>query len=174
MPMSSDVLTSRTRTIGHLPYEHSISTTSARGFWLTQATLAWIQRSTLLSQVGRPEQARRFLALTEERARARLTVADAAAAMTSSVRSLERWSIRWFGVTAGTVIDLARISSVAKDIVETTEPLKSIAAAHSFDSPSTMGRLFLRYSGMTPGRYRLCSTRGLVAEIAQESRRHEG
>jgi len=94
--------------------------------------------------------------------------------MATSLRSLARWSMGWFELPPGTIIDLTRICSIAEEIHASDQPLKAIAAGHGFDSPSSMGRLFLRYSGTTPALYRRGYRLGRPAESAQTGMKNEG
>jgi len=71
-----------------------------------------------------------------------------------SVRQLYRLCLAELQFPPGTIIDLARIESVASEILTTSRSLTSIAREHAFNHFSDMRRVFIRFVGMRPGLYR--------------------
>jgi AraC-like DNA-binding protein len=114
-----------------------------------------------------------FLRLIRERGHGTLSLPEAAEALGIGRSTLERLSVLWFGVPPGVIIDLERISSVARELGDTEEGLKRIASGHAFDSSSTMGRLFRRFVGLSPRAYRQNSRLRSVREIAHKSREND-
>ncbi len=134
---------------------------------LTRPRIAWRHRAHIFSLDGRPSLAKRFVELARSHARDPYSVPEAASALRMGVRTLARYSTAWFDLPPGLVIDLARISSVAEKIRGTEEPLKSISSTHSFQSTSTMSRLFRRFLPMSPAMYRAIFGLASLAETAR-------
>jgi AraC-like DNA-binding protein len=130
---------------------------SAREDFEARPRRAWRNRSTLLAPDGRPELAARFVRLVQAHAREVLGLADAARGLHVSVSVLKRSITKSFDFPPAILLGLARCVSLGGDIAATTATLQDIAARHTFSSASNMGRFFVRYSGETPGDYRLRS-----------------
>lgn len=96
-----------------------------------------------------------MLTLVQENSHSGLTVREVAGAMRVSIPKLRRQVLAWFGHPPGTIIDLARVARLVVDLEISSDELKGIAFTYSFSSPSAMGRLFKRFVGVSPGRYRL-------------------
>lgn len=70
-----------------------------------------------------------------------------------SGRNLRR-KLRDSGTTYQAILDSARESLATKLLLETTEPISSIAYELGFDHPSHFGRAFKKWTGKSPSAYR--------------------
>ncbi len=59
-----------------------------------------------------------------------------------------------YGITIGDQIRVLRIRAAMSDLKRSNEPLADIALRAGFADQSHFGRVFLRYTGLTPGAYR--------------------
>ena len=119
------------------------------------ARIAWENRARLLSLAGQPEEVKRFIRLARAQARRAYTVPAAAARLELSLRSLYRVIQEALGCPPGTVIDLARVVEIAREITRSRRSLKAIAKKYGFCDQATMNREFLRFTGILPGMYRV-------------------
>lgn len=126
---------------------------------------AWSRRSRLLDAAGRPALARGFLRLVSERARVSCSVTEAAALLGVSRSALERMCRDTFRISPGVILNLGRVESVARDLRDTPLTLQQVSYAHAFPAPSIMSRLFHRFTGTSPGRYRARSRRRPMRRI---------
>ena len=132
---------------------------AGQGVARTSWSSSWVQRGSILSPFGKTPCARRFLALANAHDHEGYTVAAAAAANHLSVRQLRRLSQASFRHPPAIVIALARIASVARDIIRRDATLERLADEHGFGEASTMSRQFTRFVGVRPGAYRRRSRR---------------
>jgi AraC-like DNA-binding protein len=127
----------------------------------------------ILSPTGRPELARRFLALTRAHARDNYSVPEAARDLGVGRSTLERHLLAWFDLSPALIVRLDRILSASNDLMYSDEPLKAIAARHGFRCPSNFGRTFASFVGVPPGLYRPLSRLRRLREFGQTLREIE-
>jgi AraC-like DNA-binding protein len=115
---------------------------------------AWKRRASLLSPEDRPALARHFLKLIREHSREACTVTEVTRVLAVSRSALERTCLRAFDFPPAVLINLSRVVSIARDLRETGQPLKTISIGHGFPTPSIMNRFFTRFVGIPPASYR--------------------
>lgn len=83
------------------------------------------------------------------------TVAELAARLSVSERTLRRFADRYVGLTPYALIRRRRLQEAAQDLRATPDdPLAEVAARHGFADQAHFGREFRRALGMTPAAYR--------------------
>src|SRR3989442_2723009 len=127
----------------------------AGGTSVTSARAAWAQRDWILSLEAHPGRARKFLSLVLAHDHEAYTVAEAGDSMSLTPRHLGRLSIAWFAHPTKMVIDLARIVSVTRSLIKSSDTIASISRSHGFPDPADMSRLFIRFVGLRPGTWRV-------------------
>ncbi len=118
------------------------------------ARIAWENRARVLSPAGQPEKVKRFIRLARAQAHRTYTVPAAAARLEVSRRTLYRVILEALGCPPGTVIDLVRVVEVAREMTRSRRSLRAIAKQYGFSDQATMGREFVRFTGIPPGMYR--------------------
>ncbi len=122
----------------------------------TLAQYAWrVRREVLETQQTQPIVVREFILLTRAHAYHKLTVAEAAAKLDVSRRSLYRLVIRVTGISPGILIDLARVEIVAREISESYRSLGEIARSYGYHSLSDLNKAFVRFAQVRPSLHRL-------------------
>lgn len=92
----------------------------------------------------------------EQRDEQRVVGVSALAALTEVHPAyLARIFRRCYGLSIGQYARRARLDSVARQLLESREPLSSIATSAGFADQSHLTRVFRAYRGITPGQYRL-------------------
>jgi transcriptional regulator GlxA family with amidase domain len=88
-----------------------------------------------------------------------------------STRTFSRWCEREFGRTPATLVRRLRLEEARRLLVQTSLPLKVIAARTGVGDLSTLWRVFTRHLGVTPAEYRARFTakaeRGTKSKPAQ-------
>lgn len=80
-------------------------------------------------------------------------VAAMAAAYRADVRTLERHCAATFGLCPERAVHIIRMEDAARALRENVKNLKQIAADAGYRDPSTFGRAFKKYWGVTPMQY---------------------
>jgi len=115
--------------------------------------------------------------LALDRVHAGLTVSQAAIALRISERTLRRRLLRWTSFPPKTILDLARVSSVATHLLRRDDALETIAREHGFAHAASMSRVFREFVGLRPGAYRERFVISAVAEngikLAENSNRSQ-
>ena len=86
--------------------------------------------------------------------RRRITLSELAALAAVHPAYLARLFRRCYGVSIGQYARRARLDWVARELLESTEPLSLIAISAGFADQSHLTRVFRRHRGCTPGQYR--------------------
>ncbi len=120
----------------------------------TQNRAEWEERTRILSPTVNAERVRRFVKIAREHDHEGYTVPQAATALHVSIRQLHRMSIGALGFPPGIVLDLARVVSVAGELLAGDDSLAEIAEAHRYRDEASMTRQFNRFVGITPRLYR--------------------
>jgi len=119
-----------------------------------RAEAAWAARDRIFGKACHPPEIEAFVKHAVDHAHEGNTVQEVARTLGISERRLHRISIASIGFPPGTVLDLARIISVAADLRRERSGLESIAHTHTFPHAAAMSRLFLRFTGLRPGAFR--------------------
>ena len=82
------------------------------------------------------------------------TAEDVAAQLNTSVRTLHR-QLKEEGVSLQRLKNEARREHAVKLLLQTTKPVKQIAAAVGFDSEKSFARAFREWTGVAPSAYRM-------------------
>ena len=82
------------------------------------------------------------------------TAEEVAAQLNLSVRALHR-QLKEEGVSLQRLKNAARREHAVKLLLQTTKPVKQIAAAVGFDSEKSFARAFREWAGVTPSAYRM-------------------
>jgi len=94
---------------------------------------------------------------------------DAAARLDISVRNLQR-RLKALGTTYQNLLDEARRALAMKLIVDESTPLYEISFMVGYNEPSAFYKAFKRWTGITPGEYRLTSQpKGIKPEVVSEA-----
>jgi len=99
----------------------------------------------------RVEQALRFIAA---HSREPIRIEDVARAVKVTPRTLARLFDRTLGKTVYDEISRFRVEYIKRQLLNTDEPINTLALECGFSSPSHLSRLFYRLEGVRPGEYR--------------------
>ena len=88
-----------------------------------------------------------------------IQVADVANHLGCSRRSLERRFLTYIGRGVADEINQLRVEGLKKLLMESDQKINLLAVQSGFSSPASMGRVFLRYEGLTPSEYRMSCKR---------------
>lgn len=130
-------------------------------------TDAWSRRARLMSGRGLSSRVSSFIAVAKEHDHEWFTVQEAANATGLSVRHLRRLVEQEVGYCPKTLLDIARLESVARALEHTGASISVIAGLHRFSTLPTLSHLFKRYVGESPGNYRRsrCSKGGRNRQV---------
>lgn len=95
-----------------------------------------------------------FRRLIEENFRQQWTIEDYAAALNTSVSSLNRRCKRYLGLTAKTIIQNRVLLEAKRKLIYTREPVENIGYSLGFRDPAYFSRFFRKWEGTPPGQYR--------------------
>lgn len=95
-----------------------------------------------------------FRKLIEAHFTSQWPVSRYAAALNTSVASLNRRCHRYVGLTAKTIIQHRVLIEAKRRLIYTREPVESVAYALGFSDPAYFSRFFARWEGVPPGVYR--------------------
>ena len=148
--------------------------------WQVRMVLMTLKRQydnrQMQASVSKPsgDMVARFRSLLEAKYRKQWSVQQYAAALHTSVSSLNRRCIDCVGITAKSIIQNRLLIEAKRKLIYTQYPLDHIAHTLGFKDPAYFSRFFKAREGMPPVEYRLANNYGTTMQNGRQEMANTG